>query len=276
MGQLEKEVLVSGVGRLLSMPLNRTRAARQIPLERSGAVCSADDEVYCACGEQIIRLDARTLLPKAVFCGGPGMNDLKVSQDLSALYALCSEGDSILMIDLISGIPVLLNRAGVNPRNMVIDGGMLAVAGGESGEVYLLCERSLCMLDHLAMPGPVYAVAMRDGRIYALCLTASLDCILVTIAGCTRSEYSLSGLPGCLFAGKKALYAATEGMLYTVSLDGTQILGVCTAPGRASWMNEADGKLLLLDAYSEGLFCRERAGWRLLCRNAAFAALSGE
>ncbi len=203
------------------------------------------------------------------------MNDLKVSRDGAALYALCSEGDSVLMIDLDRGEPVLLNRAGMNPRSMAIDEGMLAVAGGESGEVHLLCARSLRVLDHLAMPGPVYAVAMQAGHIHALCLTASLNCVLVTITGCIRSEHILSGLPGCLFVGHKALYAATEGTLYTVSLDGTRILGMCAAPGRASWMDEADGRLLLLDAYSEGMFLRERTGWRLLCRNAAFAALSG-
>ena len=257
------------------MPLGQSQAVRQIPLERTGAVCAGHEDVFCACGRQIVRLDVRTLLPKSAFCGGPEMNDLKASKDGTALYALCSEGDSVLLIDLNRGEPVLLNRAGVNPRNMAIDESVLAVAGGESGEVHLLCARSLRVLDHLSMPGPVYAVAMQAGHIYALCLTASLNCALVTITGCMRSEHILSGLPGCLFAGQKALYAATEGALYMVSPDGTRILGVRGAPGRASWMAETDGSLLLLDAYSEGLFLRERAGWRLLCRNAAFAALSG-
>jgi len=272
MEKLQSELLVSGEGDVRAISLDGC-AERCIMPGRMGAVCAADGTVFFVQGSRIVGLDETDFTQKMQLEGGPGMIDLKLSSDQTCLYALCSEADSVLMIDLLRGEPALLNCAGANPRNMAIDNGTLAVAGGENGAVILLGAKSLRILANLPMPGPVYAAAMHSGRIYALCLLPSLDSALITVSGCARSMLILSGLPGCLLAGESALYAATEGVLYTVSLDGTQILGMCGTPGRASWLAQADGRLLLLDAYSECLFCRERAGWKLMCSGVAFAAL---
>lgn len=247
-----------------------------MPLEHAGAICAACGDVFCTSDDRIVRMDAQSFLPKAILGGGPDMVDLKVSADGAYLYALCGEADSILMLKLRSGEPVLLNHVGVNPRRMVLDGKgeKISIAGGESGEVGLMSARSLRVLERLAMPGPVYAVAMEDRRLCALCLTASLDSALVTIFDGRRSVLTLSGMPGCLFMQRGLMLAATEGRLYFVSPEGTRVLGIRAAPGRASWLGMASGRLLLLDAYSESLFCQKGTIWKLVCKDAAFAALN--
>lgn len=273
---MEREVFVSGGGTIRAIPIAAMLHERRISLECAGALCTSGGHVFCACGEDIFRLDAQTLLPQTILCGGPGMSNLLVSADGTRLYALCSDADSVLMIDLLHGEPALLQHAGVNPRRIRREGGRLTIAGGESGEVIVLCERTLRLLDRIMMPGPVYDAALHTGRVVALCLTASLNSMLV-IVGCggARSTLALSGMPGCLLMRRGCILAATERTLYSVSADGARILDARAAPGRASWMEEADGRLLLLDAYGEGLYSLENAGWRLLCREAAFAAVGG-
>ena len=274
MTELREELLVSGGGAVRAFALDGTWREHYIPLEKAGAISTANGEAFCASGDRIVRLDAQSMLPKAILGGGPDMVDIKTSADGAYLYALCGEADSVLMLNLRRCEPVLLNRAGVNPKRMAIDGDMLAVAGGESGAVHLLCAKTLCMLGELAMPGPAYDVTTGGGRLCALCLTASLDSALVTVLGGRRSVLKLSGMPGCLLMQGGLTMAATEGMLYSVSQDGTRVVGMHAAPGRASWLGMARGRLLLLDAYSESLFCQEGEMWRLVCREAAHAVLS--
>lgn len=273
MTELGEELLVSGGGAVRAFALDGIWRERHIPLEHAGAICIAGRNVFCASGDRIVRLDAQSLLPKAILGGGPDMVDLKTSEDGAYLYALCGEADSVLMFNLRSCEPVLLNRAGVNPKRIAIDGDVLAVAGGESGAVHLLCAKTLRMLGELAMPGPAYDVVTGGGRLCALCLTASLDSALVTIFGGKRSVLMLSGMPGCLLMQGGLTMAATDGMLYLVSSDGTKVLRMFAAPGRASWLGMTRGRLLLLDAYSESLFYQEGAMWRLVCRDAIHAVL---
>lgn len=205
------------------------------------------------------------------------MRSLLLSADGTQLYALCGDADSILMLSAQTGEPMLINRAGVNPREMSLDGEVLAVAGGESGMVILLCARTLCVLNALTMPGPVYSTALFEGRIYALCLSPSLTSLLIVQSGSgTRHMQEFAGLPGCLLVQENRLLAATEGMLYAVSLDGKQILGKLRLPGRAAWLCSAGEDTLMVDGYTESLFALRQNGLRIICRQAASAVFCGE
>lgn len=52
------------------------------------------------------------------------------------LYALCADADSLLMLDAVSGAPMMVNRVGVNPSAMALDetGTLLAVAAENAGK----------------------------------------------------------------------------------------------------------------------------------------------
>jgi len=269
-----REVIVSSGDALRMVSLENGREMQRIPLERAGALCISESQIYCACGDAIWRLDRRYLTPTGLFCGGPDMCSLMISGDGTRLFALCGEADSVLMLSAETGEPLLLNRAGVNPREMALDGEMLAVAGGESGLVLMLCARSLHVLDAISMPGPVYSAALREGTIYALCLTAELSSLLVTQKkGGSRHILALAGMPGRLLMRRNCLLTATDGALHAVSLDGRRIMRRISVPGRAVWMADTGEETLLLDGYTEKLFAAGRNGTRLIVRQAAFAAL---
>jgi len=232
-----REVIVSSGDALRMVSLENGREMQRIPLERAGALCISESQIYCACGDAIWRLDRRYLTPTGLFCGGPDMCSLMISGDGTRLFALCGEADSVLMLSAETGEPLLLNRAGVNPREMALDGEMLAVAGGESGLVLMLCARSLHVLDAISMPGPVYSVAMNQKRIHALCMTPRLSSLLVTLGmGGGSSIVPLHGMPGRLLLLADALYAATYGWLYRLAPDGEKILRRSPAPGKAAWL----------------------------------------
>lgn len=271
-----RELVVSSGDALRRISLEDGCEKQRVLLERAGALCIAGDSVYCACGDVIWRLDKRKLTPTGLFGGGPGICSMKASLDGERLFALCSEGDSVLMLNAEDGKPILFNRAGVNPREMVMDGEALAIAGGESGLALILCSRSLRMMGAFSMPGPVYSVALQAGTLYALCLTAELSSVLVTQRrGGMRSMLALAGMPGSLMLRGNCLLAATDHALHTVSLDGKQMIGSICIPGRPVWMADAGEEMLFVDGYSEKLFVSSRNGVRLLIHQASFAALSG-
>lgn len=105
-------------------------------------LCAWGETVFCASGwgDVIWRLDAERMILTGLFAGGPGMRRLLLSPDGERLYALCTEADSVLLLDAVSGAPLILNRAGLNPQNITLDetGDTLAAAAGESGDVLLL------------------------------------------------------------------------------------------------------------------------------------------
>jgi len=275
-GCMEGEVFVSGGDALRVVSLDKAQEYKRVPLERSGALCAAGESVFCACGDAVWRLDRKSLTPQALFGAGPGVRELLPSPDGLRLYALCSEADSILMLDGRSGEPLLLQYAGVNPRQMALDGDVLAIAGGESGDVLLLCAQSLRMLCRLSMPGPVYSAVLCAGNVHALCLTPTLSSVLVTQErNGQRKALALSGMPGRLLVQSRGIWAATEGDLYLISQDGRCILEQLSIPGRASWLCGMQSGMLMLDAYSDSLFSLEPSGCRMLLRGAAAAAYAG-
>lgn len=242
---------------------------RQAALADAGALCVSGAHLLCACGRgrELLRLDRRTLMPQAVYPGGPGICDLCLSPDGSRLYALCGEADSVMMLDARSGQPLIVSRVGCAPRQMALRGGTLAVAGGESGFVHLLSARTLMAEGCVSMPGPVYGAALAQGRVHALCLTQTLDALLVTaLPGGGRRTLALRGMPGCLLAQGERLLAATQRRLYAVSADGGCILEQGAAPGCVHRLLGEAGVLFACDALGERLFaCTAPGGrWRAL------------
>lgn len=259
---MERELFVSTGGGICALSGG---IRRQAALEDAGALCAGREHLLCACGcgREIFRLDRRTLMPQAVYPGGPGVCDLCLSQDGTRLYALCGDADSVMMLDARSGQMLIVCRVGCAPRRMALEGGTLAVAGGESGFVHLLSARTLEAEGRVSMPGPVYSAAIGRGRVYALCLTQTLDSLLVTaLPGGGRRTLALRGMPGCLLLREEALLAATQRRLYAVSADGGRILWQGAAPGRAHRLLGEAGRLLACEQLGERLFACERPGGR--------------
>lgn len=262
-----------GIG-VYSMAGEKLRAAA---LEGAGALCISSTHIFCAVeeGRVILRLNRHTLTPEAVFVGGPGVSQLMASADGKQLYALCNEADSVLMLDAVSGMPMIVCRAGCNPQQMALRGDMLAIAGGESGCVYLLDAHTLEQRGCLSMPGPVYSVDMDEYAVYALCLTPSLDSLLVTQARERCMQIAMEGMPGCVLRLEERLLVSVHRHLYDVRTDGSRILHACAAPGRAVGVMAAERTLLFVDALDERLLISDVEGaWRLLCTGVKDAAIS--
>lgn len=271
---MEREIFVSTGGGIsvFSLAGERLRAAG---LEGAGALCVSGGDVFCAGdeGRVICRLDRAALMTQALFAGGPGICELLVSPDGAYLYALCADADSVLLLDARSGQPMIVCRAGCNPRRMALYGDVLAVAGGESGCVHLLNAHTLREQESLAMPGPVYGAAIGGGAVHALCLTQALDSLLVTVRPGGREEIALCGMPGCLLPAEHGLLAAAQGRLYAVSPEG--VISARPVPGRACRLLGISGRLFALDEFTGRLFACGGAGqgWRLLCIEARDAAM---
>ena len=198
---MEQRIIVSGGNALRLFSVPELTPIGCVPLEGAGALCGAGGTVYCACepGGAIWRLSGGSLVPTALFAGGPGVCDLALSPDGERLYALCADADSVLMLDARSGAPQVLARAGLNPCRMALDarGEVLAVAGGAMGAAVLLCARTLQAQACLQMPGPVCAVAQAGRCLHALCLSEALGSTLVTASGgAIRAQLTLAGIDG--------------------------------------------------------------------------------
>ncbi len=274
-----ERLIVSGGDELREYALPGASPLRRIRLEGSGALCAQGEELFCACdwGDMIWRMDARLLVPTALFAGGPGMCDMAISPDGARLYALCADADSLLAVSARSGAPLMVNRVGVNPRALALDedGEVLAVAGGECASAVLLCARTLRVLREMPMPGIVYSVALRGGCVYALCLNEALGSTLTTVLpGGARQTLRLPGMPGLVQGGAGGLIAATHEHLFCVSPDGTRVLRERDAAGRAGRYIEREDGALLQDSLGEALFLRTRGGrWRRVAERARDAAV---
>ena len=265
---MERELFVSTGGGIRVCALSG-ETKRQDALAGAGALCVLREHVLCACedGREIFRLDRKTLMPQALYPGGPGVCQLLPSPDGKRLYALCADADSVMLLDAQSGQPLIVSRTGSNPRQMALCGDTLAIAGGESGCVHLLCARTLEARGNLPMPGPVYGAAIRKGLVHALCLTQTLDTLLVTAqTGGAQQSLALRGMPGCMCLLENLLLAATQRRLYAVSADGQRVLWQSTAPGRPHRLAEDGGRLFACDLLGERLFACDTPGgrWRPL------------
>lgn len=271
---MKREVIVSSGDALKIISLEDGRERLRVLMDQAGALCASNTKVFSACGSAIWMIDRKTLALLGLAGGGRDVCSLLLSQDETRLYALCAEADSVLMLDAQTGDPMFLNRAGVNPREMTLDGEVLAIAGGESGMVLLFCAKSLRLLDSISMPGPVLSVQLGEGRIHTLCMTAALTSLLVTNEkDGTCCSLALSGMPGRLLLKNDGLLAATEGSLYLISRDGKRILQRICVPGRAAWLADAGKETLLLDEYAENLLSVSQSGIRKLSTQAKFAVL---
>ena len=252
----------------------------RVPLAGAGALCCGSRAVYCACGRDgaVLRLDRETLLPRSAFAAGPGICALMLRG--RRLYALCGEGDGVMMLDAAGGHPLVFARAGLSPVQMAEDdAGALVIAGGEGGCVTRLCVRTLEMISQDVMPGPVYGAAAIGGRRYALCLSEALGSTLITMDACgMRHVLSLAGLPGALAHERGGmLLIAAQGGVYAVPPDGGQIARFCPVPGSVcgagSRLILGDDCVLLLDAGTGRLWAISRGRAMLVCTDAADAAL---
>ena len=247
-------------------------------LRGAGALCAGDEVLYVACGraEGLWRLDARTLMPTGLFTAGPGVCRLLLSGDGSRLYALCAEADSVLMLDARSGVPLVLCPVGLSPADMAMDGtgSVIAVAGGLSGEVVLLCAQSLHVLSRLRACGPVLSVALGEEAVYAFCLSDSMNAVLTTFTENGKQELPLAGMPGALCSLDGALAAATQERLYWISPDGRRVLRSEHAPGRAGRLLAYGGGLVMTDVWSDALFAFRRGNWRCMNLKAADLCVS--
>lgn len=263
---MKGRVIVSVDGGLRGLSLPGCEAGGLIRLEGAGPLCAHRDGVFCACAREraIWRLDARSLTPTGLFAGGPGMRALLPSPDGTRLYALCAEADSLLMLDGATGMPIALNRVGVNPGAMAMDetGEVLAVAGGECARTVLLCARTLNVLSSLPVAGVAMGVAIGAGAVYTLCLTDTLSSALTAyLPDGTRGELLLAGTPGTLCLCPEGLLAATEGRIYAIAADGSRVLSCRQTPGRAGRLLCAQGKRLLLDEWSGTVLREGRGRW---------------
>ena len=245
------------------------------PLDGAGALCAGEKGIFCADGSGVIwRMDQKTLMPRTIACGGPGVCDLKLSDDQSRLFALLGDADCILMSDAHTGMPLAVNHCGCNPRSMVYAPGFLAAAGGESGRVHLFHPHTLEKTGEISMPGPVYSVALCGSVGCALCLSARLDTLLVLWKERLLAVLPLPGMPGCLRACGGELYIATEGNIWRYSITDGRIHRLCSAPGRASRMLIEKNQIVLYDPLSECVFLSVNGdSWRRLCGEARDIAL---
>ena len=268
-----REIIVSSGDALRMISLDHGGEMRHVPLEHAGALCVSESKIYCACGDVIWQMDRRNLMPTGLFSGGPDMRSLMLSKDGTRLFALSGEADSVLMLSAKNGEPLLLNHAGVNPRGMALDGACLAIAGGESGMAYIFCAYSLQLLHAISMPGPVYSVAIRNGTLYALCMTEELSSLLITQKrGEICSVLALTGMPGTLLIRQNDLIAATEGALHIVSPDGKRLLKRIGISAQTVWMEDTGREMLLLDGCTEKLFSIGIHGVQLLAGHVLCAA----
>lgn len=260
----------------ISMCSLEGKQLRSAALEQAGVLCVGKKHLYCARddGREIVRFDLQTLTKQAVLGGGTGISQLMLSADGERLYALCSDADSVLMLDALSGMPMIVCCVGCNPQQMTLCSDMLAVAGGESGCVYLLNAHSLEVCMCLSMPGPVYGVALCGHAVHAICMTQTLDTLLVTDSPAGRVQLVLSGMPGRMLLAKDELLISSHGWLHAVSRDGKRLLWKRAAPGRASALLAADGQVLYRDMLSERLFMSGGGGmWKLLSIGAMSVAV---
>lgn len=275
---MERRIIVSGGDQLRELLMPEAALQRCVQLEGAGAVAARGENLFCACGEVIWRLEARRLVPAALFAGGPGICQMALSPCGARLYALLEDADSLLMLDALSGAPLVVNRVGVCPRAMALDeaGKTVAVAGGECARTVLLCAKTLDVLSQLPMPGIVYAVALSGGTVYSLSLSDTLNTTLTTVSpGGVYRSLPLSGMPGALALSDGLLLAATHGYLYTIASDGSRVLCRRSAAGRARRLFSCGGQLVLCDMLGEAVFAlgQGRRNWRMIGERALDAAV---
>ncbi|MBQ2949156.1 MAG: hypothetical protein IJD94_09335 [Clostridia bacterium] len=261
-------LIISGGGGLRVLEQGNP-AFGHIHLPGASAMCACGEELFVSsgCGDMIWRMD-RNLMPAALFAGGPGMRQLMVSGDGRQLLALCTDGNSVLMLDGRSGAPQMLVRAGDRPHAMTMRNNTLAVAGGGEG-LLLFDAGSLALLSCLRAPWPVVSAALTERYACVLCCDDALNSVLICYErGAERGRMPLPGEPGALLAVGGMLLVCIRGWLYLVSPERMQKTARRRAPGLGTRLLCAGGSLLMLDALGETAFAHVEGSWKRLAHPA--------
>jgi len=256
-----ERIVVSGDGGVCAYACPPGKPLESYVFCGAGAVCAGKDGLFVSCDQEnaIWRLDRKTLERTGAFQGGPGMAQIMTSSDGKRLYVLCSEADSLLMLDAKGGTPQVLSRVGVNPCAMAMDEReeTIAVAGGGCGDVLLLGAHSLSMMGKLGTCGMVFSVAVSSGVVYALSLTETMDSVLTSfLPDGRRRELPLSGMPGALCVRADCVAAATHQGVFFAARDGSALLGRLSCPGRAGRLWMLSEGILMTDLWTDALFWR--------------------
>ena len=245
----------SGAGALYRIGAD---GVRRTPLAGASALCAGRGSIYCASRREdvIWRLSAGTLCPQQLFAGGPGVSRLILSPDGAALYALCQDADSVLMLSAATGMPMLLTRAGQQPRGMALDGSgrCLAVAGGGACEALLFDARTLQPIGRAGLQGPVTDVAFGGSVLYAICLAGEANSRVFALRppyGKAAWSAGISGLPGGLCPVRGGVLAGTNGVSRV-----SRGAPVWRAPmeGLCDRVLTAGGRVLCADALQGGVY----------------------
>lgn len=252
-----ERMIISGGGRLREIVPGHAGERRSVPLEGVGALCAAGGNLYAACGCGIIwRMDSSLLVPTGLFSGGPGICSLMHDREEKCLYALCAEADSLLMLSAEDGMPLIVNRVGVNPCAMAMDesGECIAVAGGASGELLILRAKTLELLARFETGGVVFGAALCGAWAYALSLDETMNTMLHAFGPNGQCLiWRLDGMPGALARGYDGVLAATHRALWHI-LPGASPHRLCSMPGRAVRLFMLHGALAMTDMWSDTLF----------------------
>ena len=148
------------------------------------------------------------LAPMRVLPLGPGVNRMVCAPDGQRLYALCEDADSVMCLSLRSGQPLLLARAGVQPRDMTLTSEGLLIAGGAQCEAQLFCPRSLQLTSCLATPGLCVGAACVGNRCCTLSMTEQATGVLCVhhAEGSFHVLSEIDALPGGLCAAENGLW----------------------------------------------------------------------
>jgi len=271
-----RRLIISG-GDGLCVLREGTQTAEHIHLPGAGALCACGGGLFVSsgCGDMIWRLD-RNLMPAALFAGGPGMRQLMLSGDGERLFALCTDGNSILVLDSKSGAPLLLAGAGNRPHAMALRGNALAVAGGGEG-LLLFDAGSLSMIARLRTPWPAVSAALTERYACALCRDDMLNSILLCYErGIERGRLRLPGAPGTLFDLCGMLIVCTRGRLCVVSAERMQLMNMRRAPGLGARICFTDDGLLLADELSETVYALAGGDWKRIDHPAVDLCIQGE
>lgn len=118
---------------------------------------------------------------------------------------LSGETDCLTLMEIDTGMPLVLAPAGVYPQELCLlpGGGTAAVCGGADGAVHLLALPGLQNLGSLRVPGSAQRIACQGGWLCVLCAVEDegLQCLAVRIplrGGRFEPMATLRGLPGAV------------------------------------------------------------------------------
>ncbi len=234
----------------------------------AGALCAWRGDVLCAtqAEECIVRLDGASMEIVQRMPVGPGIRAIRAAPDERTLYALSSDADSLMMIDGTTGALLMLTDAGVQPRDLALDGSgqLIAVAGGAACCVYVLRADTLAPVLRIPVEGVAVGVAFAPDALWVLCAVGQEELgtsvLRVRVGdGHIERRLDMEGMPGGLIASPDdgVLIGLLDGMAYVakhakrvgwrIALDGA-LPDVAARHGKqVLWSDGLGGRVWLLD-----------------------------